>query len=149
MVTLPYILIFEFMGPIFEACGLVVIFILIVTNRLNWSTFFMLMFTVYTFSQLVNILTMVNDNYAGCVYTKKRSYLTLMFASIFESIFYHPLTVFYSLKGYWSFLTSKEFKWGEMTRQGFKKKAQTGAPAAGADATAEGGTSATPPAPKA
>ena len=80
------------------------------------------MFTVYTFSQLVNVLTIVNDNLAGCTYTKKRSYLLLIVASLFESILYHPLTVLFSLKGYISFLTSKDFKWGEMTRQGVKKK---------------------------
>ena len=143
MVTLPYILIFEFMGPIFEAFGILVIIVLIVTNTLNWSTFFILMFTVYTFSQLINILTMVNDNYAGCVYTKKRSYLILAVASLFESIIYHPLTVIFSLKGYYSFLTSKDFKWGEMTRQGFKKKAQPGAQPNG---PTDGGAPATPPA---
>ena len=122
MFTLPYILIFEFMGPILEALGLIVILILILTNSLNWSTFWLLMFTVYTFSQLVNVLTIVNDNLAGCTYTKKRSYLLLIVASLFESILYHPLTVLFSLKGYISFLTSKDFKWGEMTRQGVKKK---------------------------
>lgn len=143
MFTLPYILIFEFFGPILEAIGFCVIIILIVTNSLNWSTFWLLLLTVYSFSQLINLMTIANDNYAGSIYTKRRSYLMLIVASMLESILFHPLTVIFSLKGYFSFLTSKEFKWGEMTRQGFKKKtnaapADNVQPGSPADAGANG-----------
>ena len=40
-----------------------------------------------------------------------------------EAFIYHPLTVIFALKGYWSYISTGEFKWGEMKRKGFKKEA--------------------------
>ena len=67
------------------------------------------------------------DNYAGRVYSKLRWYAWLAIPSILEAFIYHPLTVIFALKGYYSYLTSRDFKWGEMKRKGFKKEANANA----------------------
>jgi hypothetical protein len=50
-----------------------------------------------------------------------------MVPSILEAFIYHPLTVIFALKGYWSYITTGDFKWGEMKRKGFKKEADAAA----------------------
>lgn len=122
-VTLPYLFIFEFLGPIIEFIGYIVLILLIISGAVNWTTFWLLLFTVYVFMQFVNTMCINYDNYTERVYTKQRWYAWLYVPSLLEAFLYHPLTVFFALKGYFSYLTSRDFKWGEMKRKGFKKEA--------------------------
>ena len=43
-------------------------------------------------------------------------------AALFEPIIYHPMIVFFSLRGYYNYLTNKTASWGVMVRKGTKKK---------------------------
>jgi hypothetical protein len=65
------------------------------------------------------------DNYVERAYTHRRWYAFLFIPAALEALIYHPLTVFFALKGYWSYISTGEFKWGEMKRKGFKKEATT------------------------
>ncbi|MBQ5662855.1 MAG: glycosyltransferase family 2 protein [Bacteroidaceae bacterium] len=126
-VTLPYLFIFEFMGPIIELVGYLVLIFLIISGAVNWTTFWLLLFTVYMFMQFVNTMCITYDNYTQRIYSKRRWYAWLMVPSILEAFIYHPLTVIFALKGYWSYITTGDFKWGEMKRKGFKKEADAAA----------------------
>jgi hypothetical protein len=53
------------------------------------------------------------------LYNNYTEYLKLVLFSSFEAFLYHPLIVIFTLKGYFDFLTRKNFSWGDMTRQGF------------------------------
>lgn len=123
-VTLPYLFIFEFLGPIIEFCGMITLICLMLANAINWTTFFVLLSTVYMFMQVVNIMCINYDSYVERIYSKRRWYAWLMIPSALEAIIYHPLTVFFALKGYFSYITTGDFKWGEMKRKGFKKEAE-------------------------
>jgi cellulose synthase/poly-beta-1,6-N-acetylglucosamine synthase-like glycosyltransferase len=122
MVTLPYLFIFEFLGPIVEALGFIVLICLIVSNAINWTTFWLLLTTVYMFMMVVNTMCINYDNYVERVYTHRRWYAFLLIPAVLEAFIYHPLTVIFALKGYWSYITTGDFKWGEMKRKGFKKE---------------------------
>jgi hypothetical protein len=39
-----------------------------------------------------------------------------------EPFVYHPLIVFFALRGYYFFMVGKKSNWGNMQRQGFGKK---------------------------
>ena len=52
-------------------------------------------------------------------YNTSREVITLFITAFFEPILYHPLIMFFSLKGYFSYITSRELAWGTMTRKGF------------------------------
>ena len=123
LVTLPYLFIFEFLGPIVEALGFIVLICLMVTNAINWTTFWLLLSTVYMFMMVVNTMCINYDNWVERVYSKRRWYAFLFIPAALEAFIYHPLTVIFALKGYWSYISTGEFKWGEMKRKGFKKEA--------------------------
>lgn len=55
-------------------------------------------------------------------YNTTKEVLSLFVTAFIEPILYHPLIMFFSLKGYFSFITSRELAWGTMTRQGFEKE---------------------------
>jgi hypothetical protein len=52
-------------------------------------------------------------------YNTTREVLTLFLTAFIEPILYHPMIVFFSLRGYFSYITSQELAWGTMTRRGF------------------------------
>ena len=54
-------------------------------------------------------------------YNTTREVLKLFVIALIEPFLYHPMIMFFSLKGYFSFTTSRELAWGTMTRQGFEK----------------------------
>ena len=48
--------------------------------------------------------------------------LGLCFMAFIEPIIYHPMIVFFALRGYFNFITGKKHNWGNMQRQGFGQK---------------------------
>jgi hypothetical protein len=55
-----------------------------------------------------------------------------------EPFLYHPLLIWFGLKGYFNFYTSRQMEWGTMTRQGFDNT-NTKKPAISTDNTANNG----------
>ena len=48
---------------------------------------------------------------------KNREYFRLILFCLVEPIIYHPLIVFFNIRGYIDYLTKSSFEWGTMTRQ--------------------------------
>lgn len=69
---------------------------------------------------------MFNDYTLGGSFRHPRSYLWVLAAAMLEPFLYHPLTVIFSLKGYYNYIFNKRAVWGEMSRTGYA------APGAGA-----------------
>lgn len=124
MVVLPYAFFFEFMAPIVEFIGFLFLIFLLLTNQINFETFWLMLLFVYLIGVTMSIITVSYDLAVKKQYTSVWDYILLVFVSTFEAIIYHPFVVVFSLLGYWQFLTRKEFKWGAMTRQGFTKTTQ-------------------------
>ncbi len=45
--------------------------------------------------------------------------IRIFITELLEPLLYHPIIMFFSLKGYVSFITARELAWGTMTRKGF------------------------------
>ncbi|MCK7554658.1 hypothetical protein MKQ70_06425 [Chitinophaga sedimenti] len=59
-------------------------------------------------------------------YKTWKEVIGLALMAFLEPLIYHPLIVFFALRGYYFFLIGKKHSWGNMQRQGFgKKKVQT------------------------
>lgn len=116
---MPYIFFFEFLAPIIEFFGFLVLLFLLVTNQVNFDTFWMMILYAYLIGVSVSTITVFYDLMLGKLYKNFREYLRLILFSAFEAIIYHPLVVIFTLQGYVQYLTRKDFKWGQMTRQGF------------------------------
>ena len=123
LITMPYTLLFEFLAPIIEALGLITMIFLVFTYNINWKTFWILFSAVYAFSFQLSAFVIFYDYKAGGSYNNSIGYLKLLVAALFEPIIYHPMIVYFSLRGYYNFLTNKTATWGVMVRKGTKKKA--------------------------
>ncbi len=122
LVIMPYALIFEFLAPIIELTGLVTIIYLLFTSQINFNTFWLMLLYVYLIGITMSLMTISYDLRVKRQYKSYPEYLRLILFSSMEAFVYHPFIVFFSLKGYWQFLTRKNFSWGAMTRQGFSQQ---------------------------
>lgn len=122
MLVMPYALLFEFMAPIIEFIGIGFLLFLLFTDQLNSETFWLMLLFVYMVGATMSLVSISFDVMVKKQYDSYFQYFKLIFLSAFEAILYHPFIVFFSLRGYWQYMTKKNFKWGEMTRQGFTQE---------------------------
>lgn len=127
LITLPYVLIFEFLAPIIESIGFFTSIYLALTGGVNWGTAGIIFAVMYVFCVQLSFVVIYYD-YTQTKMKKFASYLRLVVAALLEPFIYHPLIVYFSLRGYLRFIMKKSVAWGEMTRQGFAQKKKPGAP---------------------
>jgi cellulose synthase/poly-beta-1,6-N-acetylglucosamine synthase-like glycosyltransferase len=118
-ITMPYIFFFEFLAPIIEFMGFIFLLFLLITKQVNFDTFWMMLLYAYLIGLSISIVTVTYDLVLEKLYKNFTAYLKLVLFSALEALLYHPLVVIFTLRGYIQYLTKKNFKWGQMTRQGF------------------------------
>lgn len=124
-ITLPYLFIFEFLAPVIEFFGFFTLIILGIMGAINWGYALIMFLAIYTFCVLLSIVVISFDYTVGGSYKTVKSYLWILIAALAEPFIYHPMVVFFSIRGYWNYLLGKKAVWGEMTRKGFAKKETT------------------------
>ncbi|MBR5905998.1 MAG: glycosyltransferase [Bacteroidales bacterium] len=120
--TLPYILIFELLAPVIEFIGYTMVFYLFLINAVNYHTIWVAFLGLYAFAQMLTTCVVSFDMYAGTPFPKRSNYILIFLASMMEPIIYHPLSVFFSLRGYWRHITGRRMIWGTMTRRGVNQE---------------------------
>ena len=122
LITMVYTFLFEFMAPIIEFTGLLFMIYLVFAGGINWDTFFVTFFAIYTFSFMLSTFVVFYDFILGTSYTTIRSYLKLLLAAALEPFIYHPIIVVCSIVGYLKFITRQKAVWKSMERTGMKRK---------------------------
>ena len=115
----PYFFAFEFLVPILEAIGFITLIISLFYLNINYESFLYLTIAVYLFYLNLTIISILLDEILYKHYSSVKEILILIMTAIIEPIFYHPINVYASLKGYYHFFRQKEQAWGNMQRQGF------------------------------
>ena len=98
----------------------------ILIGAVNGTTFWVILLMLSTFNEFMLLVICFFSYYVEDPTNRnsKWDYVWLFIASLFEPILYHPLIVFFSVKGYFSFLTKRSFKWEDIKREGFGKERQ-------------------------
>lgn len=130
LIVFPFAFLYELLAPIIEAIGWLFFIYLILTSQVNWYMAFFILLYSYTFSVMISTLVILWDQITFKYYKTFREVLSLVLMVFLESFIYHPLIMFFAIKGYISFFSSKEFEWGAMTRKGFEQDKKTPAPQA-------------------
>ena len=122
MLTLPYIMIFELIAPVIEFSGYLMVIYLFMRGAVNYSTIWIAFLGLYIFAQLLTMVIISYDNWVGTSFKRKRDYLWFVLASLLEPFIYHPINVFFSLRGYWKHIWGTQMVWGNMTRKGVQQR---------------------------
>jgi cellulose synthase/poly-beta-1,6-N-acetylglucosamine synthase-like glycosyltransferase len=115
----PYFFAFEFLIPILELIGVLVLIISFFTLDLDYVYFLYLTLTIYLFYLIITFISILLDDIIYKNYANTKEIIMLVLMAIIEPFFYHPVNVYASLKGYYHFFGQKEQSWGNMQRQGF------------------------------
>ena len=127
LITRPYVFVFEFLAPVIEAVGFFMFIYLAITGGINWEMAWLIFAAIYTFSVMLSFVVIFYTYEAKCTYTSLKSFVPLMLAALVEPFLYHPMLVFFSIKGYFNYLTGKKAVWHSIARKGYKSgDAQTG-----------------------
>ena len=119
MLAIPYMLLFEVLGPVVEISGLVGVPVLFALGLVNWpfALFYYLLAVVAGIFVSIGALVLEEVSYGK--YPRLRDILRLAWYSVAENFGYRQLTVWWRLKGIWLHLTKRQAKWGQMVRRGF------------------------------
>lgn len=115
----PYFVFYEFLVPILEVVGLLVLIADILFFNINYEFLIIASCFVYLFYITITLASVLLDQLIYKHYSGLKEILILIFMIFIEPLVFHPINVFASMKGYWHFLRQKEQKWGAQTRQGF------------------------------
>ena len=119
MLSYPFWMIFEWLAPIIEFIGLVYFGLLAIFGQPNWSFFFLLLAFVYTFAISMSTWAILFEEMTFHKYKQKQEIFKLVLTGILEPIFFHPLTVYWSVRGNIDYMRGVR-SWGKMDREGFK-----------------------------
>lgn len=119
LLAMPHYLFFEFMVPIIELTGVIVLLLDIFFFGLNYDFLLIVSLFIYLFYTCITLISIYLDQKIHKQYANIKEIITLIAMVFIEPFVYHPINIYASLKGYWHFLINKEKKWGVMTRQGF------------------------------
>jgi hypothetical protein len=132
LVSYPFWLFFEWMAPLVEASGLVVMVAMWLWGKLSLPVVLTFLLAVYTFAVMISMVALVAEEFTYHPYQRKRDVMRLALTALVEPLLFHPRTVWWALLGNRDWVRGKK-SWGEMTRQGFlgntatKKVVTTGA----------------------
>jgi poly-beta-1,6-N-acetyl-D-glucosamine synthase len=115
----PYWMFFEWFAPIIEFIGFVYFIVLAIFGQPNWSFFFLLLAFVYTFAISMSTWAILFEEMTFHRYKQKREIFKLVLTGLLEPIFFHPLTVYWSVRGNIDYMRGVR-TWGKMEREGFK-----------------------------
>lgn len=126
MISFPYWVLFEWFAPILESIGIVYFLILLILGMVNMKIFLVLSLFVFTFSLSFSTFAVLYETYVFSRYRGKKFILQVIFVAMSEMLFFHPLTLLYSLKGNYDFFIKKNKKsWGNIKRTAFDQKKDT------------------------
>lgn len=123
LLSLPFWAVFEWLAPLIEFLGISALIILAVLGLVDSVYILTLFGFVYSFSVMYSVVAIFFEEKSYQQYQKPKHILKLIVAAILEPIFYHPITIWASLKGHYDLLTGEK-SWGRMARTGFKPKGE-------------------------
>jgi biofilm PGA synthesis N-glycosyltransferase PgaC len=124
MLSYPYWLFFEFLAPIIEFIGIIILILSWIMGIISHSVI-LLMIGVIIIGILYSVFAILMEVLTYNQYKRNKDILRLLLVAVLEPFIYHPFVVWSAIRGNIDLLRKKN-SWGEMTRQGFANKKITG-----------------------
>lgn len=120
MISYPYWVLFEWLAPIIEAVGYIYFVFLLLFASINQEVFLILTLFVFSTSLFFSSFAIFYETLIFNRYKGYKFLFGIIIIAIAEMLFYHPLTVFFAMKGNYTFFIKKDkHGWGKMTRTAF------------------------------
>ena len=118
-VFFPYWVYFEFLAPIVELLGMILILTYTLMGVINWPFAAFLFIAVYLVGCIFSTIAIVMFTLNFKQYAKPSMIAKILFAAYLEPFTSHPIMLYAEIKGYLKKLFRIQSSWGTMTRKGF------------------------------
>ena len=122
MLTLPYFVLFEYLGPIFGVLGATISLAGAVTGLISWQLFLVAVFVSIGLSLTASIASVLIEENAYHRYSRVRDVALLLATTIVELLGYHFLHTLWRLVGVYRATFRRPSEWGSMQRAGFEQE---------------------------
>jgi hypothetical protein len=119
LVALPYFVLFELFGPVFELVGLLALGLSAATGAASPQMLVLMMTLALTYGFVISFATLLMEERAFRRYPGWRCLGRLVVAALVESFGYRQVMTFVRARALWTVRRSRG-TWGEMTRVGFE-----------------------------
>jgi len=120
MLGYPYWLIFEWFVLVLEVVAIFYFGLTILFGQANYAFFGIMFGLVYSFAVSMSVWSILFEEMSYHKYESRRDVLRLVVTAFLEPLFYHPMTLYWAVRGNIDYLSGKH-SWGEMARKGFAK----------------------------
>jgi cellulose synthase/poly-beta-1,6-N-acetylglucosamine synthase-like glycosyltransferase len=127
MVTMPYLLVFEFLGSIIELLGIPVVLAAWLLGALSLEFFLAFLAISVLLSVLLSIAAILLEEYAVRRHERPSDIARLVLYGVLENFGYRQLTAFWRCRGAVDFVRRRR-DWGQMRRRGLERPAETPLP---------------------
>jgi len=118
MVSFPYFLLVEWLGPFIEALGLLILPILLLFGAVNVPFAILFFLVAYGYGLILSISSLLLEEFSFHRHETIRDRALLVIWTMLETFGYRQLTVYWRIRGAWNFFRGRS-EWGAMERRGF------------------------------
>ena len=119
LVTLPYYLLFELLGPVVEVLGVIAVPLSFVLGIINLPFAIAFALVAVGYGVLLSIAAVAVEEFSYHRYQRWRDLLTMALAAALENLGFRQLHAWWRLRGLVRYLRRAEHSWGAMPRTGF------------------------------
>lgn len=117
-VAFPYMLLFEWLGPVFEFAGYVWFIVALLAGLISWQAFGVFIFLAVGLGVLLSASGLMLEEISFHLYSRKRHLAILALYVLLENLGYRQLNTWWRLVGLVQWARQKEHHWGAMKRKG-------------------------------
>lgn len=114
--AIPFYVLFELLGPVIEALGLVFFLAGAILGFIAWPEAAVFLLLALSLGMLLSICAIMLEEFSFPMYRKPRELALLYAAALLENFGYRQLTVWWRLKGFFRWITRRRHKWETITR---------------------------------
>jgi cellulose synthase/poly-beta-1,6-N-acetylglucosamine synthase-like glycosyltransferase len=114
--AIPFYVLFELLGPVIEALGLVFVVTGALFGLIAWSEAVVFLLLALSLGMMLSICAIMLEEFSFPMYRKPRELALLYAVALLENFGYRQLTVWWRLKGFFRWITRRRHKWETITR---------------------------------
>lgn len=117
-VAFPFMVIFEWLGPVLEFCGYLWMLYAYFTGAISWQAFGLFVFVALGLGFLLSVSGLLLEQLSFRMYPNLRQLALMVLMVIVENLGYRQLNTWWRIVGLFRWVRQKEGKWGVMKRKG-------------------------------
>ena len=117
-VAFPFMVIFEWLGPVLEFCGYLWMLYAYFTGAISWQAFGLFVFVALGLGFLLSVSGLLLEQLSFRMYPNLRQLALMVLMVIVENLGYRQLNTWWRIVGLFRWVRQKESKWGVMKRKG-------------------------------